>query len=429
MQIFAYTNCPEFQVLLESECKEITGTRPVIHAAIEELKNFLDMFQSIDVLILDSPEDSSLLNEMKMILTESKNRIGQVMLLGSDHIRGGNIRSFTRLEIPTLFEELRSFCNPASSYHEWTLVPLSALVHFQILHFDLYTSEGERSFKKVVSAYEELNPDVLKYLKTVEKIYCKKKYNRDFSMMLINSMINRIDRNYDSASEKHQSHAEVFETLKEMVLSIGLNNRLLEVCNTLVESMFQEALNLNKVFVESVRSQDELSFPYRFLILTNYVGSLLIKKLNFNSKEAELKKIIYASFFSDILLKKNEYYFVRESADFSALSEEAQDNINNHAYEAFVMLSNSSGLLKSIAPIVCQHHGSMSGVGLPENLPSELGTLAKILLISQELALALLLDKDGSEVKVVKEFLNKQRDKELHSIIVQIRDIYYSRKT
>lgn len=413
MQIFAYTECTEFRALLEVECKDLTGQRPIIRSTLDELKSLLSIFQTIDILVVDLPEDHSVSVELKIFLNNSTSRIKQALVLGTESSTMANIRTFPRMEIADLFESLKIYFRPVSLPEPgWTAVPVCSLIHFQSLPFDMYIKLSSDRYVKRIPAFEEVAIEVIESLqkKGIKDLYCERKNNRSFSMMLINNMINKIDRTYASIDEQMAANDEVYQTTKEIVQSLGLSGRVIEVCEASIEKMCQDVMSEPSEFSSyllKLKMNKSLAFQFKLITLTNYIGTQLILEMDESNSEEQIKKFVFASFFCDITLKKPKHLLYRKADAANELSLDDQNDVNFHALKASELVASYKDTPKEVAIVVQQHHGSFSGIGFPPEKSYQLLPLAKILIVSQELAFGILSDDGTPVLEVLKNFLNK----------------------
>lgn len=434
MQIFAYTECTDFQSLLEVECREITGVKPVIHTSVEDLKGILGLFPIIDVLIIDFPDEFSKIKELKDLLLKNTSRIKKAMVLGNEHGTSGNMKLFTRMEIPDLFEDLRSSSSGSSSVTEiskvgWTAIPLCTLVHFKSVPFDLYIRLSDQKFIKRIHAHEEIDEQLIESLKSkgVIELFCEKKYNRDFSMMLINNMINKVDRPYDSFIEQLKAHEEVFGTTKEIIQNLGLSGRVVEVCEAAIERMCLDVLNDPDEFsayLLAMKNDKNLAFHFKLVNVTNYLGTQLIMEMDLPNADEQVKKFVFASFFCDMTLKNPAFHYHRKAEDSSALTLDEQNEVNFHALNASEIVAAYKDTPKEVALIIRQHHGSFSGIGFPAEKSSQLLPLAKILIVAQELAFSILTNADTPVFEILKRFLKNHKSAGLNELLTILEESF-----
>ena len=423
MQIFAFTTCRDFQALLEVECKELTGARPVIRESLHEFKNLISLFQSIDVLIIDS-HDVTEIREIEKILYHSQDNINHIFVYGEEIKSDGRIKHYSKTSIENLFKDLTEIVSPEHSVdREWTSIPLCTLTHFKSLPFDLYLKLSKTRFVKRIPAFEatdQVFTDSLEQ-KGISEVYCERKHKRDFSMMLINNMINRVEQNYENEEELFRARDEVFTTTQKILQNLGLTGRMIEVCDSAVEKMVSEIMKQPgqlKSYLLALKKDKAMTFHFKLIHLTNYIGSQLIQDMALPEMEDHVKKFVFASFFCDMCLLNQDFHFYRkahDSGDDLTLAE--QNEVNFHALRASEMVSSYPDLSKEIKLIILQHHGSFSGIGFPVVKSSELLPLSKILIVAQDLAFAILRDEEAPALEVLKAFLKKSNSNSLQDLL------------
>lgn len=415
-QVFAYTQSFEFGALLEVECKESTGLRPVIHGSVEELKSILDILHSVDVLVIDLPEDLSVSLDLKEFLLNCMNRTKKIFVLGNESGINGNIRLFSRSEVADLINDLKAFfVTEEIPQTGWTEIPLCTLVHFTALPFDLFIKLSDNRYVKRFPAFEDVGRNLVDALKAkgVEELYCEKKHGRDFSMLLINNLINQVDREYPSLSEELTAHNQVFETTQKIIQELGVSSRVVEVCEAGFEKMYEKVMKgpseFNK-YLQALTSEKNLAFGFKFINLTNYIGVQLILDMKMPEEEEQIKKFIFSSYFCDMTLKNHNLIFYRKAEDGSGdLTLDDQNALNFHALRASELVSTYKGAPPDAAVIVRQHHGSPTGIGFPVDKTHLLLPLSKILIISQDLAFAILTNEKIPARHVLLNFVEKNR--------------------
>jgi len=415
MQVFAFTDNPEFQALLEVEVKEITGHRPIVRNTIDELKSLLGIFESIQYLIIDCPESLNAIVELKEFLVRSKQSIKNIFIIGNDVESSETIKVFSRIEIAEMFETIKTQFSPKElPVFSWTAIPLCTLIHFESLPFDLYIRLSDNKYVRRIPAYEKVDQKVIDGFKAknLDALYCEKKYNREFSMMLINNMINKVDRKYDSVESEVRANEEVFTTTKEIIQNLGLSGRVIEVCESTIEKMCMDVLNDPgefSAYLLSLKNNKNLAFQYKLITLTNYIGTQLIQDMDLPNQPDQVMKFVFASFFSDMTLSNPGLLFHRKGEDSDALSLHEQNEVNFHALKASELVAHYKNTPKEVSLIIRQHHGSFSGIGFPDEKSSQLLPLSKVLVVSQELAFAILSDDETPAMDVLRRFLKKNR--------------------
>ena len=416
LHIFAYTQCPEFQALLEVECKEISGIRPIIYRSSEDLKGMLDIFQSVEVLIVNEPEDEKSFREVRELILRSGERIKKIFVLGDKFKSLSNIHFFSRIEIADLFESLKKTFRPevASKDVGWTAIPIIAFTHFERLPYDLFLKLSEDKYVKRIPAYEEITDALIQDFtrRGISDLYCEKKHNRDFSMMLINNMINKLEKDYECIETKLTASNAVFRTTREIIHNLGLPARVITVCEAAIERITQDVYSERNQFgtwVRNLKDQSSLEFHYRLIELTSFIGGHLIDDMNFTNKKEQIKRLVFASYFCDMTLTDPTHIHHRSVSDGEKLSLEDHNKINFHALRASELVGTYKDTPKEVSLIIRQHHGSFSGIGFPAQKSSELLPLSKIFMISQDLAYAILTDEKTEALEVLRNYVRKNQ--------------------
>lgn len=414
-QIFAFTTCRDFQSLLEVECREISGIRPVIQTSLDELDSMLGLLQQIDLLILDSPTDLRSIERVRRLLFKYRSKIRSIYIYGEELVTLEKVKLFKRDEISELFDEIKTRLNEEAPKSDgWSSIPLSTLIHFESLPFDLYLKLGESRFVKRIHAFETIDKNLLDSLsdKGVKELSCEKRFIRNFSMMLINNMINKLEKNYPSVNEKLSREEEVFQTTREIIQNLGISGRLVEVCDAAIETMKSGVLKKNDDFSSyllALQKDRNLSFQFRLINLTNYIGSQLIQDMKLPHLEEQIGKLVFASYFCDMTLKNPGFLYHRSAENCEALSLDEQNEVNFHALKSSELVSQYKDCPKEVALIIKQHHGSFSGIGFPQEKSHQLLPLSKILVVSQDLAYSILSEEETPGLEILRSFIKKNK--------------------
>lgn len=433
MQIFGYTENVNMKTLLEMECKELLGQKPVLHDSCEDLKYVISIFQSIDLLIIDVPLDEKKSKQIFDILHYAKNKVKKILIYGDSP--WPDFHFFSRSEITELFEEIKKSSGVMKIDAEaWTAIPLSTLIHFQSVPFDLYIKLSDQRFVKRIPAYEAVSAEVTEALfqKGVTDLYCDRKFKREFSMMLINNMINKVERTYNSYSLDLSAQEEVFRTTREIVQNLGISGRVIEVCEASVSRMMKSVLSKDNElssFIQCLAKDKNLNFHFRQINLTNYIGSQLILEMSLPQSEEEVKKFIYASYFCDMTLTNPGHLYHRKADDACALTLHEQNEVNFHALKASEIVSRHKDIETEIAVVIRQHHGSFSGIGFPTEKSGQLLPLSKILIVSQELAFAILTQNDAPALDILREQLKKIQSESLRELVNRLENVFKQSST
>ena len=401
-QVVVYTQRIDFKNLLEFECKSVTGFAPVIKESVEELSGFLSLMPTLDVLILDnnpSVKDYSFIKG-----SDIKN----ILILSDSAVSIEKSTTFPGNALESLIQHLKGlFVNERLISDEgYISIPIDSLIHFKLLPFDLFIKLSEGKFVKRIHANEDIDEAILLNLKSkgVTELHFERKFNREFSVLLINNMINKVQIDYKCRDAQLKATNEVFLTTKEIVQSVGLPPKVIQVCESVMERITTDVTkNKDKFssYLSEIKTKSSLNFQFRLVELTSYIATQIIEAGDNPGKEEDIKKVVFASFFCDISLKDSSHLQYRDEASLQDVWHEDKKVILEHALKASEVVAKYKNAPEQSDEIVKQHHGSRSGIGLPTTIESDLHPLSLCLMAAQELAFNILKGPDENSKDIV----------------------------
>jgi HD-GYP domain-containing protein (c-di-GMP phosphodiesterase class II) len=233
-------------------------------------------------------------------------------------------------------------------------------------------------------------------------------------------MINKVESIYTDESAKFKAKSEVFRTTKEIVQSVGLPTRVIEVCQSVMDSITADVTKAKDKFshyLTSMSSDSTLNFQYRFVELTSYLATQMVESLDEKKNIENVKTIVFCAFFCDIALKESEYLELRTEESLKDIWPEEKEAILTHALKASEIVSKYKNAPKGADTIILQHHGSLDGKGFPRVCADAVSPIAKCLIASQELAYEILKDPGKDPKVIVPELVKKFEGTPLHSYL------------
>ena len=415
--VVVFTKRIEFKTLLEIECKGLTGFAPVVKDSIEELRAFLGLMPQIEVLVIDNSiarKDYSFLEDPQ---------IKNILMLTDAPLEIERCKSFASNAIEPLITYMKNLLSKDTQVQEgYISIPIDSLVHFKILPFDLFVKIGEGKFIKRVHSNEDIDEQVLNGLKAkgVAELHFERKHNRDFSMMLLNNMINKVEDDYSTPEAQLKATNEVFLTTKEIVQSVGLPPRVIQVCESVMERITSDVtINKDKfsTYLADMKTKSTLNFQFRFVELTSFIATQMIEASDEKNKDEDIKTVVFASFFCDISLKDAGQLEYRTGASLRDVWHEDQKIILEHAFKSSEIVAKYKNAPAQAETIVRQHHGSLTGKGFPAVIALELVPLAKCLMAAQELSFAILKNPETPSKDIIKNILKQFSGTPLESYI------------
>lgn len=409
-QIIAFTQNINFRTLLEVQCKEITGFSPIIHHTFEELLSVISLLESIDILIIDEPQDNSIFIKLMNELMGRQGQFKRIFVRSERNPMLAQSKVFSPQDLEGLLSELKSLFKSIEIKEQGHIsIPVDSLIHFKILPFDLFVKIGEDKFIKRIPAHEEIDAATFEGFqhKGINELYFERQHNRDFSVMLINNMINKVEKDYASIDEKLTATNEVYLTTHQIVGKLGFKPKMVEVCDSVLNQISEDVIkgkdNFSK-FLEQLRTKTNLSFRYRLMELTSFIGTQMIEATEEPSRRREMiKKLIFSSLFCDITLRNNDLIHVRRPDQMMKLSLAEQKEVNEHALRASELVNKYQTAPLEASLIIKQHHGSLNGVGIPQDISPKILPLTKCLMAAQEISYQILLEPHRHPIDVLSD--------------------------
>ncbi len=412
-QVIAFTKRSDFKTLLEVECRSLTGFVPVVKDSVEDFVQMLGLFPTIEILVVDSPATKSDYQFLLRALSEKEPSVKTILMVSDERLPLKKCLTYPGSNIEGLIAKLKLILNPAGATQaDFMAVPLDALVHFKTLPFDLYIKIAEGKLVRRFPAGEEIEDGVVAQFKAkgIRDLYFEKRFNRDFSVLLMNNMINKVEKSYASDDQRLRAKSEVFVTAREIVQSIGLPPKVVEVCESVMEKITEDVLKgKDKLanYLTQIQKKTDLSFQFRFVELSSFIATQIVEELNEPSKMEQIKKVVFAAFFCDVSLKEANYLNFRSEESVKDLWPEIQRAVRDHALKSSEIVAKYKDALPEVCTIIREHHGTPEGIGFPKVINHTILPLSKVLLASQELAIAMLNEPEVPAATVVKKVLEK----------------------
>ncbi len=423
-QIVIFTQRIEFKTLLELECRALNGVSTVFHEKLSEFTSMLSLFSNIDILILDEPADSAIFYSLQGEINSRRDNIKNVFFLTDHKLVLEDVRIFSKYRVEDLLVKIRSLLNPTLPSEEGFIsIPIDTLIHFKVLPFDLFVKISDGKYLKRIPAHEEIDETTFNrfLFRGIKDLYFERKNNQDFSRMLINSMINKVQKEYVTIDEKLIATNEVFVTTQQIVGKLGFKPRVIEVCESVLNQINEDVLGGKdnfSMFLAKLRTKKELSFNYRLMELTCFIATQIIDEMDKVGQKEKIKKIVFASMFCDYTLKFSGQIHIRSAEQVVKLSSVEQRIINEHALKAFELIEQYKNAPHESSIIIKQHHGSLSGVGIAKVPSNSILPLTKCLMTAQEIAYQILMDCDRHPIDVLSDIKIKFIDTPLEDCFI-----------
>jgi hypothetical protein len=423
-QVVVFTQCPEFRMLLEIECRGSGGVSPLIRDSYDEFNSLISLLDKIDFLIIDEPEDSDLAIKLLGLIHEKKNSFKDLFLLVKKSINFEGAKVFFKKDLEKLIDEMKLIIQSGEKKTEgYISIPIDSLVHFKFLPFDLFVRISEEKFIKRIPAHEEIDDQTFTSFmqRGITELYFEKRFNRDFSMMLINTMINEVEKDYDSLNEKLTASQNVFNTTQQIVSKLGFKPKIVEVCESVLNQIMTDVNGGRDAFakfLDQLRSQSDLNINYRLMELTCFTATQILNEIDQGLDPQKVKRIIFASMFCDFSLTEPNQINIRSQEQLQKLPIQSQKVINEHALRASELILSYENAPLEAASIIKQHHGAPNGIGFPTEISPKILPLAKVFMVAQEVAYQILIQSYRPPIDILSDLKSKYIDTPLEDYFV-----------
>lgn len=401
-QLIIFTKDESLKSFLEMEIKNLTDTIPVITDSSEYFITITSMFDDLEAVII-CEVDLDIINALnsretrvKKILEINRTNSSQPQSIKCDHylqLSHQKIADFKN-SFSKFFMETSNLVNEVNEGTELLSVPLMSLTHFKFAPCAFYIKNSLRN--KILNKDEEITREkVLDFLKkSYDEVYFLKSENKDFTALLINGMINKVEKDYPNIEEKLQSNNEVYHTTRELASKLGFPTKVIQVVTAIIEKIAEDAIRENillRDYILRLRNNDDLGFRFRFAELSSIIAVRIVQNIPAAGQDP-VNKVVFACLFCDMTLKDRSHIHVRTTEDLAKFPIETQKEISKHAYDASEIAAKSKNVPFESDKLIRQHHGAHNGIGFPKKIAPQISPLALVIFAAQEIAYEALID-------------------------------------
>jgi hypothetical protein len=152
--------------------------------------------------------------------------------------------------------------------------------------------------------------------------------------------------------------------------------------------------------------------------LTSFIATQLIDVSEETGRNDKIRKIIFASMFCDYTLKDAGQLHIRDNEQLIKLPSSDQKWISEHALKASELVNQYQNAPYEASLIIKQHHGSVSGVGMPNEISSKILPLSKCFMTAQEIAYQILMESYRHPIDVLSDIKLKFIDTPLEEFFM-----------
>lgn len=239
---------------------------------------------------------------------------------------------------------------------------------------------------------EELNQ--LKSQK-IQYIYIHSKDRLRFTNFITEQMDKKL-KETKAPAEKLADTQVAVQVTQQYIREMGLDDTAIKMTKSCIESMQKitksvsnKSSTLDKLLGQLLNNQSSYNFTHSQL--TALLACHAIGQMTWGSEEQQ-EKIVFISFFHNILLKDDSFCKIETEDELKALNipQKDKDDILKHAQNTALLLATYPKVPLGCDDLVKQHHGSRNGIGFPDQASASTSPLAMVFYVSEMLAHALL---------------------------------------
>ncbi len=271
-------------------------------------------------------------------------------------------------------------------------VPISIFRYFHSIPFDIFIrlKRGDDfQFLKRIIADEGYDLTMIDSYekKNVTSLFIEKQNFKKFTE-ITNARFKEL---LDDVHTNSKSKEEIQEFVLNQLTASGFSESSLQLAqdsiskiNTKIQSTQSKLGLLTEIF------NSQLGYRYRRSYMIGVIGSLMLKNLVWaDSKHAEY--ITSAAYLHDMFLETDEEMDISSDAELEqAFLVDEHERVENHAKLASDKISLNDRIPSEVQSIVCQHHGTHSGVGFPATISPQVKKISIAFLVAEEFSIAIL---------------------------------------
>ncbi len=414
-QVIVLAENEKLSKVIDIQMRTHLNISPIIKKTPKEVLELIQMLPDVELMIVQkTKENQSDIRKIDAFFSDN-NKECHFFIFGSktDLINPSNtyeIRDWRKL-----VDDVMSFMGVSSDemdekMPDYVAMPADIFIHFESIPHDLFlrmrTDSGRAKYVKRIPAHEKFDRSVIQgYMdKGVKDFYFEKEFRKVFSELLTKSLIHRLEKEYDSYGEKLEASGEVYDTVKDIVSELGIQNQIVEVCDVAMKAIVEDVKGADafKRFIDSLKSGSKMSYQYKLIHMTSIICTNLIKSMkSWTSKDEQIKKLVFVSYFCDMFLADNDLLTVRDEQSLSQVDKSFHDHILKHAMRASELVRDYPDAPFEVDKIILQHHGQRNGVGFTKDIHSSISPLARLFFTAQEFSHRFL----SGEYKKISEIL------------------------
>jgi hypothetical protein len=384
-----------------------TGASVVQVDSIEDAISYLEINNPQIVITRSKIEQRNAGEKLHGVLKMKENTI-PLIVVGESNL---SIYEATTFKEPIELKALLRICAQTlgvtagdmagSDVQEYYPIPLYLLMSGIQLVCPIYKLNIKGEYKPFLKTDHHIHQEVLVMLKTdgIETIYINAIDRLKFVSSLTVQMTELLRNDNITIEEKLHSVERGHKIVRSMAKNMMIDSETVELAEASIDTMTSIVSQIKSLkSLLEMTLKNKMGFVYRHCLLTSFIGSHIIKNMEWGTRDQQIK-ICFVSFFHDISLQDESLIKIHTQNELedANLSKKDKEMVDHHAIHSAEFLSKYFNSLPiGIDIIVKQHHGSRNGIGL-SNLSQNISPLAIIFIIAEEWALFAIKNEDADK--------------------------------
>ncbi len=428
--------------LLEVNLRAYVATNVTVKPSLESALDLLDQSPNVDAIIIfkDSAIDgeqveafvASLgdkkLNIPVVILGEYSQKIPRTLEIKSKYNIKGLLQAMAKiLEITA--KDMASlkvgkyFPIPLGLFHPSDPAYCEVFLRTQTEDFDYQYQKIVPVGKPWLEEFKQYrdNGETHLYIDSQKRLH----FINQASAALVSELDNKDVTNDERVEITQQAMGMVAEEVFE---NQEISEQVAEVSKACISSITKVVKSVPKLKgMLEMLLENPSDYCYKHSVLTTFIASKIIEKISWGTAEQQ-NKVAFSLFFHDIFLvplyKKYPDAASEEDLLFSEdVSDDQKQVVLDHAKMAGELVKTFPRCPIGADMIITQHHGMTSGQGFANSFKDDISPLAKIMIVSEDIAVGILEDINAEKkikidtVRICNELVNKYRNHTYKKII------------
>ncbi len=220
----------------------------------------------------------------------------------------------------------------------------------------------------------------------ITHLYVEKLHRLDFVNNVTNELMTELEALDLSADEQLTAADRSLELLTQKLLSIGITEETVKLAKKNMDTLKRTVKTNPKLakLLERLLS-NKTSYIYRHTQILAYVGSHIVRNIDWGSPDQE-EKIMFIAFFHDLALADDTQARVASALDLrkANFSPEVKILVEKHAQLAAEYVTKFPHAPMGADQIIRQHHGTLNGIGFSEHWGNNVSPMSVVFIVAEE---------------------------------------------